>query len=255
MLKSEVEKPDMYNPFSLEGKVILVTGASSGIGRSIAVECSKMGALTYLVGRSKARLEETYAQLHGKGHICIMADLTSEQDIDKLVEDLSLLDGVVHSAGIIKRIPLKMIASNTFEELLKINLLAPALLTKRLYKSQLLKPGSSVVMLSSVGSRIASLGNIMYMSTKGGLNSFMKGSALELAAKGIRVNCIEPGMIRTNLTSSIPEEEIRKDVGRYPLGRYGLPEEVAYAAIYLLSDATKWMTGSILKIDGGLTLK
>ena len=95
----------------------------------------------------------------------------------------------------------------------------------------------------------------MYMASKGALNSFMKGIALELSAYKIRANAIQPGMIKTHLTIAIPDEEIRKDVGRYPLGRYGLPEEVAYASIYLLSDTTKWMTGSILTIDGGLTLR
>lgn len=244
-----------YNPFSLEGKEILVTGASSGIGRSIAIECSKAGAIINIVGRDKTRLDETYSQLRGIHNKSFLADLTSEKDLDTLVSGLSLLDGIVHSVGIIKRVPLKLITEESYINLLKINLVAPAILTKKIYKAKLLKPGSSIVFISSVGSNIASLGNIMYMSSKGGLNSFMKGSALELASQGIRVNCIEPGMIRTNLTSGIPEEELIKDICRYPLGRYGQPEEVAYATIYLLSDTSKWVTGSILKIDGGISLK
>jgi NAD(P)-dependent dehydrogenase (short-subunit alcohol dehydrogenase family) len=244
-----------YNPFSLEGKTILITGASSGIGRATAIECSKMGAIVNIVGRDQVRLEETFSHLYGTLHKFFLADLTSEKDIDNLVSSLNPLDGIVHSAGIIKRIPLKLISGKAYEELLKINLIAPAILTKSLYKAKLIKPGSSIVLVSSVGSNIASLGNIMYMSSKGGLNSFMRGSALELASQGIRVNSIEPGMIRTNLTKGIPDEELLKDINRYPLGRYGQPEEVAYAAIYLLSDTTKWITGSILKIDGGISLK
>jgi NAD(P)-dependent dehydrogenase (short-subunit alcohol dehydrogenase family) len=231
-----------YNPFSLEGKTILITGASSGIGRATAIECSKMGAIVNIVGRDQVRLEETFSHLYGTLHKFFLADLTSEKDIDNLVSSL-------------KRIPLKLISGKAYEELLKINLIAPAILTKSLYKAKLIKPGSSIVLVSSVGSNIASLGNIMYMSSKGGLNSFMRGSALELASQGIRVNSIEPGMIRTNLTKGIPDEELLKDINRYPLGRYGQPEEVAYAAIYLLSDTTKWITGSILKIDGGISLK
>jgi NAD(P)-dependent dehydrogenase (short-subunit alcohol dehydrogenase family) len=244
-----------YNPFSLAGKTILVTGASSGIGRAIAIECSKMGAVVNIVGRNRIRLEETFTQLTGDRHKIILADLTSEKDLERLVSDLIPLDGLVHSAGIIKRVPLKLITEAAYEELLRVNLIAPALLTKKLYKAKLLKPESSIVLISSVGSNIASLGNIMYMSSKGGLNSFMRGSALELASLGIRVNSIEPGMIKTNLTRGIPDEELIKDINRYPLGRYGQPEEVAYAALYLLSDATKWMTGSILRIDGGISLK
>lgn len=246
---------ERYNPFSLEGKRILVTGASSGIGRSIAVECSKMGAKLIIIGRDTDRLKETYDQLVSPGNDFIKADLTSSGDIDELVKNLSPLDGVVHSAGIIKRVPLKLISENTYDQLLKINLMAPIILTRKLYKAGLLKPYSSIVLISSVGADSASLGNIMYMSTKGGLNSFMKGSALELSPEGIRVNSVSPGMIITNLTRSIPDEELQKDIKRYPLGRYGTPEEVAYAVIYLLSDASKWMTGSILKIDGGLTIR
>jgi NAD(P)-dependent dehydrogenase (short-subunit alcohol dehydrogenase family) len=248
-------KMTSYNPFSLEGKTILITGASSGIGRAISIECSKMGANVNIVGRDQVRLHDTYAQLDGNKHKLFLADLTSEKDIDSLVSGLEPLDGIVHSAGIIKRVPLKLITGGTYEELLKINLIAPAILTKKLYKAKLVKPEASIILISSVGSNIASLGNIMYMSSKGGMNSFMKGSALELASQGIRVNCIEPGMIRTNLTRGIPDEELIKDINRYPLGRYGQPEEVAYATIYLLSDASKWITGSSLKIDGGISLR
>jgi NAD(P)-dependent dehydrogenase (short-subunit alcohol dehydrogenase family) len=244
-----------YNPFSLEKKIILITGASSGIGRAIAIECSKMGAFVNIVGRDKLRLDETFNLLAGTQHKCFQADITSGQDLDTLISGLNPLDGVVHSAGIIKRIPLKLITEESFESLLKTNLIAPALLTKKLCKAKLLKSASSIVLISSVGWNTASIGNIMYMSSKGGLNSFMKGSALELSSQGIRVNCIAPGMIKTNLTRGIPEEELIKDINRYPLGRYGQPEEVAYATVFLLSDTTKWMTGSILTIDGGISLR
>ena len=246
---------EKFNPFSLEGKRILVTGASSGIGRSIVVECSKMGAKLILIGRDADRLQETFGQMEGSGNEFKCVDLTSSEDIDELVKLLSPLDGIVHCAGIIKRVPLKLISENTYGQLLKVNLMAPVILTRKIYKARLLKPYSSIVLISSVGADSASIGNIMYMTTKGGLNSFMKGSALELSSEGIRVNSVAPGMIKTNLTKSIPDEELQKDMKRYPLGRYGTPEEVAYAAIYLLSDASKWMTGSILKIDGGLTLR
>ncbi len=188
-------------------------------------------------------------------HKIFRADLASEKDTADLVSRLDPLDGIVHCAGIIKRIPLKLITEGMYHDLLRINLMAPALLTKSLYKSNLIKEEASIVMISSIGSEIASIGNIMYMSSKGGINSLMKGLALELSAKRIRVNSIEPGMVKTDLTSLLPDEELAKDMKTYPLGRYGQPEEVAYTTVFLLSDATKWMTGSIIRIDGGLSLR
>lgn len=244
-----------FNPFSLKHKTILITGASSGIGKEIAINASKAGAQLIITGRDKSRLEETYSMLEPNKRQLIITDLSSEEGIKKLTSELPQLDGVVHSAGIIKRVPLKLISEKSLNELMRINFFAPALLTRALHKQKLLKDEASVVYISSVASSFASLGNIMYMASKGAINSFMKGIAFELASSGIRANAIQPGMIKTHLTTAIPDEEIQKDIQRYPLGRYGTPEEVAYAAIYLLSDATKWMTGSIITIDGGLTLR
>lgn len=246
---------DPTNPFTLQNKTVLVTGASSGIGKAIAITCASFGATMILCGRNKERLEDTFQQLQGEGHQIVLCDLATEPGIDHLVGSLQPLDGVVHSAGIQKRFPLKFITQAALEELMHVNFFAPALLSQKLHRKKLLKKESSIVFISSVASSYASLGNIMYMASKGAINSFMKGIAFELAASRIRANAIQPGMIRTNLTVTIPDEEIQKDIARYPLGRYGNPEEVAFAAVYLLSDATKWMTGSLLTIDGGLTLR
>ena len=245
----------MKNPFSLEGKTILITGASSGIGQAIAIECSKSGAQLIITGRKEERLMETCHQLIGDTHRMIRSDLSDSTGLDLLLTDLPCLDGVVHCAGINKRLPLKFMKEEKLEELMRINFYAPALLSQQLYKRKLLKDDSSVVFISSVAASFASLGNIMYMASKGAINSYMKGIAFELASSGIRANAIEPGMIKTNLTTALSDEELAIDMDRYPLGRYGKPEEVAYAAIYLLSDATLWMTGSTLKIDGGITLR
>ncbi len=244
-----------YNPFHVKDKNLLITGASSGIGRTTAIECSKMGATVNIVGRDIWRLSETYSKLEGTNHQRFISDLTIENEVSALVAKLSPLDGIVHSAGIIKRIPLRLINEQNFENILRINLIAIGILTQKLYKNKLIKDGASIVIISSVGANIASIGNILYMASKGGVNSFMKGAALELARHDIRINCIEPGMVKTNLTKGISDEEIQKDVQRYPLGRYCTPEEVAWASIYLLSDATKFITGTFLKIDGGLTLR
>lgn len=244
-----------FNPFSLKGKTVLITGASSGIGREIAIQTAKSGASLILTGRNTERLNETLSMIGSGKHQVIAADLSTTDGIHQLVNALPLLDGVVHSAGIIKRVPLKLISEKSLNELMQINFMAPALLTRAIYKQKLLREEASIVFISSIASSFASLGNIMYMASKGAINSFMKGIAFELATSGIRANAIQPGMIKTNLTTAIPDEEIQKDIQRYPLGRYGNPEEVAFAAIYLLSDTTKWMTGSILTIDGGLTLR
>lgn len=244
-----------YNPFSLKGKTVLITGASSGIGREIAIHAAKIGAILILTGRNTERLDEILSMLGSDYHKVIAADLSTNDGINQLVNALPPLDGVVHSAGIIKRVPLKLISEKSLNELMQINFFAPALLTRALYKQKLLREEGSIVFISSIASSFASLGNIMYMASKGAINSFMKGIAFELASIGIRANAIQPGMIKTKLTTAIPDEEIQKDIQRYPLGRYGKPEEVAFAAIYLLSDTTKWMTGSIITIDGGLTLR
>ncbi len=244
-----------YNPFSLRGKTILVTGASSGIGRAIAIECSRLGAKLVITGRNTERLALTLSAMEGKGHSIVLADIANSEGQELLVAALPPLDGVVHSAGVLKRLPLKFVNEANLAELMHINFMAPALLTRYLYKKQLLTNEASIVFISSVASSYASLGNIMYMASKGALNSFMKGIALELGPSGIRANAIQPGMVKTQLTVLISDSEIEKDVNRYPLGRYGTPEEIAYAAIYLLSDATKWVTGTLLTIDGGLTLR
>jgi NAD(P)-dependent dehydrogenase (short-subunit alcohol dehydrogenase family) len=244
-----------HNPFSLEGKTILVTGASSGIGKAVAIECSKFGACVILTGRNKERLQDTYDLLEGGRHQIVISDLSESNGINVLMNDLSKLDGVVHCAGIIKRLPLKFIKEEKLDQLMRINFYAPALLMQQLYKRKLLMDASSIVFISSVAASFASIGNIMYMASKGAINSYMKGIAFELASSGIRANAIQPGMIKTNLTSILSDDELENDVHHYPLGRYGTPEEIAYAAIYLLSDASKWVTGSILTVDGGITLR
>jgi NAD(P)-dependent dehydrogenase (short-subunit alcohol dehydrogenase family) len=245
-----------YNPFSLEGKTILVTGASSGIGRAVAIECSKMGAIVIITGRNPERLAETFSELSGQyANQQIIADLTINDDLEKLVLALPSLNGIVHCAAIIKKLPLKFITEKALEEIIHANLTAPAILTQKLIRKNLLQKKGSIIFISSIASKVASLGNIMYMASKGAINSLARGMALELAEKGIRVNCIEPALIRTNLTNVLTEQDLENYEKKFPLGRFGKPEEVAYAAIYLLSDATEWVTGSIITIDGGITLR
>lgn len=248
-----------YNPFSLKEKTILVTGASSGIGRAIAIECSKMGAVVCLTARNKERLEETLLQMERpEQHSIRLADLALQEDRIRLVEELpERLDGVVQCAGFITTKPFTFVSEENLHDIMKINFEAPVLLTQSLLKKKKILKGSSVVFISSIsGVYISIVANSIYSASKGAVNGIAKALALELAGKQIRVNTITPGMVETEICSEgiLSDEQLAEDAGRYPLKRYGKPEEVAYAAVYLLSDASKWVTGSNLLIDGGYTL-
>lgn len=250
----------MYNPFSLEGKTILVTGASSGIGRGIAIECSKMGARLVINGRNVARLKETFDSLEGSNHMYIVADLTSQEGFDKLVDECPEINGFVPCAGIPKINTIKHISRSDLSEIVEINQNVPILLTSRLLKKKKLKKQSSIVFIASLsGIYVANPGDSLYSATKGAINGFAKGAALELAAQGTRVNTLCPGFTPTNILESskelFSEETVMESTkGKFPLNRLGKPEDIAYAAIYLLSDASSWVTGANLKIDGGYSL-
>ncbi|MFZ4455613.1 MAG: SDR family NAD(P)-dependent oxidoreductase [Bacteroidales bacterium] len=247
---------EKFNPFSLKGKVILVTGASSGIGKSIAIECSKMEAILIIVGRDELRLNETYSQLFGEGHQQYLVDLTNDDDCLTLVSQLPILDGIVHCAGVLKKLPFKFLNRAELNRIMDLNFYSPTLLSQAIVRQKKLNQSASVVFISSIASHVASYGSSAYMASKGAINSIYRGMALELSEKRIRVNCVEPGLVKTQLTiGSLTDEDLENYEKRYPLGRFGEPEEIAYAVIYLLSDATKWITGSVLTIDGGITLR
>lgn len=247
-----------YNPFSLREKTILVTGASSGIGRAIAIECSRMGATVIITARSKERLEKTMMQMEGDVHKHICTDLSDDDAIMELVKSLDFsLDGVVHCAGYTIPKPFQYLSRDNIDGVMKVNFLAPVLLTQLLLKNKKLKRNCSMVFISSIsGTLVSYIGGSVYSASKGAINGIAKTLALELASKQMRVNTITPGMIETNIISEgiISDEQLAQDANRYPLKRYGKPEEVAYATVYLLSDASKWVTGSNLLIDGGYTL-
>ena len=250
-----------YNPFSLEGKTVLVTGASSGIGRTTAIECSKMGASVIITARNEERLKATMDSLNtefGQEHQMVLADLSSQEGVNALVDELPHLDGVSLNAGIVKTLPVKFINKDDLTEVLNVNMMGPILLAQRLLKKKKITKGSSVVFTSSIGGvMISTVGNTMYGVSKGGLNAFMKGMALEMASIGIRSNSVNPGFVATSILSAgtISEEQLKKNVSAYPLGRFGKPEDIAYAIIYLLSDASAWVTGHTLVIDGGVILR
>ena len=248
----------MYNPYSLEGKTILVTGASSGIGRTTAIECSKMGAQMVITARNKERLWETFSALEGDGHKMLLADLGKEEDLDKLVSELPKLDGIVNNAGFTKTLPLQFVKREQLAEVLNVNTIAPILLLHKILKKKLLNNESSVVFTSSIaGLGLTAPGNSMYTSSKGAISAYVKNAALELAPKKIRVNAVCPGMVKTSIMElgTVTASQLEEDEKKYPLGRYGEPRDIALSIIYLLSNASAWVTGTNLVIDGGISLK
>lgn len=245
-----------YNPFSLVGKTILITGASSGIGRATAIECSKLGATCVITGRNEERLNETLSQMVGERHTLIVADITTQEGIDLLVEKTPSLDGLVNNAGITKEKPIKFYKQEDLDSIFQTNAFAPMLIVKSLLKKKKINEGGSIVFVSSVAAFFSTLGNGIYGSSKAALMAYMHYAARELGVKNIRANSIHPGMVETPLIrgGAISEADLEKDMARYPLGRYGKPEEIAHAIIYLLSDGAAWVTGTSLTIDGGISL-
>ena len=242
-----------FNPFSLEEKTILVTGASSGIGRGIAVACSKMGAKVIINGRNTVKLQETISLMEYDSGIIIAGDLTDDNSLSSLVEALPKLDGVVHCAGIGQRILCKDLQMENVNQVMDVNFKAPVMLQAELLRQKKINKAASIVFVASIASWSPSFGNSIYSASKGAIISYANCLALELAPRKIRVNCISPAMVWTDLVYSdgIDEEVLKEDEKKYPLKRYGQPEDIANLAIYMLSDASTWMTGSNVKISGG----
>ncbi|MDY4850748.1 MAG: SDR family oxidoreductase [Paludibacteraceae bacterium] len=247
----------MYNPFSLNGKTILVTGASSGIGKSAAIECAKMGAICIITGRNEKRLNDTLMLLEGNGHRAFPADLTIEEDLNRLVEQCPSIDGLINNAGIGYTKLIAFYKESNLRKIYETNAFAPMLLTSCLIKKKKINTGASVVFTSSIAAITSYPGNGIYGTAKASLASFALYCAREFACKKIRVNTIMPGMVDTSFIheGALSEEELKADMVKYPLQRYGTPEEIAYLMIYLLSDAAAWITGQSFIIDGGITLK
>lgn len=248
-----------YNPYSLEGKVIFITGASSGIGADTAVECSRMGATVLITGRNEERLSHTLSRLDtsfGASHQMIVADLTDEESLNALVSQIDSIDGLVNNAGVNRVKPVTFIKQEDLEYVFQSNTWTAVNLTRLLCKKKKLKKNGSVVFTSSVSAFFNAPGRALYAGSKAALTSFMRSFAVELADKGIRANAVHPGMVETKMIAdNLSEEELQNNLKEYPLKRFGKPEDVAWAIIYLLSDASSWVTGTSVVIDGGFMLK
>lgn len=247
-----------YNPFSLEGKTILVTGASSGIGKQVAIECSRLGATIVATARNQERLQETMSLLEGQGHQQRLVELTDVEEVEKLIEKVPMLDGVVLCSGKGLTLPMQFATREKFDDVFNTNFFAPFELLRMLYKKKKIQKHGSVVVLSSLGgTQIFSGSNGVYGASKAALSSAMMFCAKEFASRKIRVNCICPGMVDTPLIhrGTVSDEQLKENEKLYPLGRYGKPEDIAYAAVYLLSDAASWVTGQSFVLDGGISIK
>lgn len=249
-------------PFSLKGKNIVITGASSGIGKQCVISASALGAFVILVGRSEERLKETAGLLDNKNYSIVVSDITHYEDtVSKLeigIENLKI-DGIIHAAGISTTLPLRNITPEKLQPFFETNVFAAINITKLLTKSKYANPeGMSVVFIASVMGVVGELGKTTYSLTKGALVAGTKSLALELANKNIRVNCVLPGVVETpmsaNAVYSQNEEAYSKIKSYHPIG-LGKPEDVANACTFLLSNASRWITGTNLIVDGGYTAR
>jgi NAD(P)-dependent dehydrogenase (short-subunit alcohol dehydrogenase family) len=219
-----------------------------------------MGAKVIITGRNAERLQETFSELEGQRHLELVADLSNATEIKNLIGKLDVISGIVHCAGIGISLPFQFCDTEKVREVIDINLVSPIELSYQILKAKKnAKTGFSIVFISSIAGNVVSYpGNSIYSASKAGISGLAKGMAIDLAAKKVRVNSILPGMIETpmvdGLSERVSQEVLDADKKRYPFRRYGKPEEVAYAVIYLLSNASSWVTGSNLLIDGGYTL-
>lgn len=258
------------NQFTLLDKNIIITGASSGIGRVCAIECAKMGATLILLGRNETRLREVYNEVTGVSvdnsrgrHLVygveLLGDMSSlAEAVEDAVDKIGKIDGFIHAAGVEKTLPINAMKESDYVNIFKINTISGFELAKIVAKRKNISAKGSFVFISSITAVIGRTGVVGYAASKGALVAGAKSMALELASKNITVNCISPGTILTPMMTkyldSLPEAERLKRKEGFPLG-LGEPIDVSNLAIFLLSDASKWITGQNFIVDGGYTVR
>lgn len=238
------------DPFRLDGRSVLITGATSDIGRAIAVACSRAGATVIATGRRRERLDQTLAALDGdRRHRGLIADLRVEADRSQLAEASGSVFGVVHAAAVTGAARLRSIWPEFVEERLQVNLTAPLFLTRRILRDERLQDGGSIVFISSLSALAGMRGAGVYAATKAAQIAAARCLALETSEQRIRVNCIAPGIVRTSVYDAMGAQWIEQQAAAYPLG-LGTPDDVAYATLFLLSEASRWITGQTLVLSG-----
>lgn len=243
----------------LTGKTILVTGASSGIGKQAALSISQQGGTLIITGRDEKRLTETFDQLEGVNHQMFVADLNNEDEITGLVNNLPSINGLVHCAGIVGPTPAKFIRKENVEKLMRINFEVPVLLTGRILLMKKLLDNSSIVFMSTVATQMPYFGGALYNSAKSAIESYSKTLALELVKRGVRSNCLSPGLVNTPLINNpvsegqmkMVDESLERYLKKYPMG-VGESEDVANAIVFFLSDESRWISGTNLVMGGVL---
>ena len=240
--------------FYLDDKIVLITGASSGIGKQVAISVAKANGKVIITGRNKERLEDCFNSLQGEGHKMLVADITDSDGINSIIKQIPKISGLVHSAGLAKYMPTKFIRQVDIDDLFKINFTAPVLLTSLLLKKKKITKPGSIVFMSSIASKNTYFGGAMYSSSKSALETYSRVLALELASKEIRSNCLLPTFVKTPMVDyaekTISSESMENFERISPLG-FGEPLDVANATVFLLSDAAKWITGANIPMGGG----
>lgn len=245
------------NPFSLEGKTILVTGASSGIGKATAILCADMGAKVIAIGRNEHRLEETMGSMSGEGHVKFVFDLNDECAVDKALSEISLIDGLASCAGVANMNPFQFVSRQEMDGVFLTNFFSPVMMVNKLLKAKKLQKGSSIVFVSSVdGPKVVHAGNSVYSASKSALVGMARNMAIDLIGKRIRVNCVLPGTTDTEMirTANVTEEMLQETAKSLPMKRFAKPDEIAAAITFLLSDASSYMTGTEIVVDGGSSI-
>ncbi|OUP07127.1 short-chain dehydrogenase [Mediterranea sp. An20] len=253
----------MYNPFSLEGKRILITGASSGIGRQCAIDCSKIGATVILLARNEEGLKETLAEMESSERHCYFSvDLSITGNLEQLVKDIvnrkGTIDGVINCAGISSVTPLTLVTEDLFSKYCNVNIFSAINLTKEVVKrGHFSKKGCSIIFISSIMGCVGEKGKTLYSATKGALISASRSLAYELAIKQIRVNVVSPGAIMTPINMEQPymkDPDLRTILEKKHLLGLGKTTDISQTCIFLLSDASRWITGQNIIVDGGYTV-
>lgn len=251
-----------FNPFTLREKTIVVTGASSGIGQQCAIDCARMGARVVAIARNEQRLAETLQRMDGVNNIAISCDLTDSAAIANMVKDVvqrcGKIDGIVNCAGISTTLPLKFVDAEKLDEFFRANVYSAIEVTREFTKAKNFNAGGSVILFSSIMGCVGDVAKSIYSMTKGALIAGARSLACELAKRKIRVNCISPGAIVTPINANLPHmanPESRKVLEDKHLLGLGETSDISNACIYLLSDASRWVTGQNLIVDGGYTAR